>query len=147
MSGQQWVWVSRPEHYRDAHGGEHPHLDPAVAWVPEPWCCSPRTRAGDLGVVYRSRECRDISHLVAARSDAERSEDPATGPAARWACRVQVLARFERPLGLAEMRADPVLREWPALRASFVQRCFPVPDDVWERLLELLDVGPDELRA
>jgi hypothetical protein len=98
-------------------------------------------------VVYRSRECRDISHLVVVRSDAERGEDLAPGLVGKWACRVQVLARFERPLGLAEMRADPVLREWPALRASFVQRCFPVPDDVWERLLALLDVGSQELLA
>jgi hypothetical protein len=38
------------------------------------------------------------------------------------------------------MRADPVLRQWPALRACFVQRCSPVPDAVWARLCELLPI-------
>jgi len=138
MNGR-WVWSTRPDHYRDASGDEHPHLDPTAPEVPEPWCCSSRVRAGDLGVVYRSRERRDLSHLVVVRSDAERAPEPDGG----WTCRVRVLARFREPLELLELRADPVLSRWPALRASFVQRCFPVPEPVWQRLLV---VGPPELR-
>ncbi|MHA6626998.1 EVE domain-containing protein [Pseudonocardia sichuanensis] len=120
---RRWVWTTRPEAY--------PDLDlPGASW-----CCSPATRAGDLGVVYRSRERKDISHLVAVRSDAV-----VTGGAP--VCDVRLVARFPQPLPLARMRADPVLREWPALRAGFVQRCFPVPDAVWTRLCELLEI-PD----
>ena len=120
--GRRWVWTTRPEAYPGLDVREHS------------WCCAPGTRSGDLGVVYRSRERKDISHLVVVRSDAE-----FPGPGAP-ACRVEVLARFPEPLALAEMRADPVLAQWPALRASFVQRCFPVPDPVWTRLRELLPI-------
>jgi hypothetical protein len=123
----RWVWTTRPESYGD--------LDLTEA----SWCCSRATRAGDLGVVYRSRERKDISHLVAARSDADTS-------GRRPACRVAVLRPFPEPLPLARMRADPVLARWPALRAGFVQRCFPVPADVWERLCELLPIDPSDVR-
>jgi predicted RNA-binding protein with PUA-like domain len=121
-----WVWATRPEAY--------PDLD-----LPEAtWCCSPATRTGDLGVVYRSRERKDVSHLVAVRSDA------APDDGRRPVCQVRIAARFPEPLPLARMRADPVLRDWPALRAGFVQRCFPVPAAVWTRLCELLAIGaPD----
>jgi hypothetical protein len=95
--------------------------------------------------MYRSRERKDISHLVAARSDAWTLDDPSTEWHGTPVCRVQILARFKRPLPLAEMRADPVLREWPALRAGFRRGYFPIPGDVWARLLELLSVDADEL--
>lgn len=140
MTSGRWLWVARPEHYRDDHGNDHPDLHPARPRVPGTWCCSPATRDGDLGLLYRSRERKDISHLVVVRTDAER---PETGSAP--VCRVQVLARFHEPLPLAEMRADPVLRRWSALRASFIRRWFPVPDEVWARLLELLSVDDDQL--
>jgi hypothetical protein len=118
---RRWVWTARP--------GAYPDLD-----LPEAcWCCAPATRAGDLGVVYRSRERKDISHLVAVRSDAAAAGGPPV-------CDVRLVARFPQPLPLARMRTDPVLRAWPALRAGFVQRCFPVPDDVWARLCELLPI-------
>jgi hypothetical protein len=122
--GGRWVWTTRPEAY--------PELDRPTA----SWCCSPATRAGDLGVVYRSRRHKDISHLVVVASDAE------PGGGRLPVCRVRLVARFPEPLPLADLRADPVLREWPALRASFVQRCFPVPPAVWARLCELLPITP-----
>lgn len=122
MTGH-WVWTSRPEARDD--------LELGLGEVS--WCCSRANRAGDLGVVYRSREHKDVSHLVAVSSDADLSEG-------RPVCRVRVVARFPAPLALARMRADPVLRQWPALRAGFVQRCFPVPDAVWARLCELLPI-------
>ena len=120
--GRRWVWTRRPEAY--------PDLD-----LPEAsWCCASATRAGDVGVVYRSREHKDLSHLVVVGSDAERCGGRTP------VCRVLLVARFPEPLPLARMRADPVLRQWPALRAGFVQRCFPVPDAVWARLCELLPI-------
>jgi EVE domain len=125
VTSGRWVWTSRPDAAAELDGGERS------------WCCSPATRAGDLGVVYRSRDPKDVSHLVAVGSDADLSGE-------RPACRVRVVARFPEPLPLARMRADPVLRQWPALRASFVQRCSPVPDAVWARLCELLPI--DALR-
>jgi hypothetical protein len=121
VTSGRWVWTSRPDAEAELAVGERS------------WCCSAATRAGDLGVVYRSRERKDVSHLVAVRSDADLSGD-------RPACRVRVVARFPEPLPLAQMRADPVLRQWPALRACFVQRCAPVPEVVWARLRELLPI-------
>jgi hypothetical protein len=123
MTSGRWVWTSRPDALADLDLGEGS------------WCCSAATRAGDLGVVYRSRQRKDVSHLVAVHTDPVLSGD-------RPACRVRVIAQFPDPLPLALMRADPVLRQWPALRACFVQRCSPVPEVVWARLCELLPIDP-----
>lgn len=145
-TGRHWVWVSRPEYYRDEDGNDYPDLDPDYGYVPEGWwSCAPDTRDGDLAVMYRSRERKDISHLIAVRSAAWPLDDPSSDYHGTPVCRGQILAQFKRPLPLAEMRADPVLRGWPALRAGFRKRAFPVPDDVWNRLFELLSVNPGQL--
>ena len=121
----RWVWVVGPSCYLDDDGGEDPKLRPGTAGLR--WGCHRDTRAGDLAVLYRSRLAKDLAYLFRATS----------GPVLEdgtWHCEAEVLERLPRPVGLAELRADPVTASWPALRASFVRTAFPVPADVWERL-------------
>jgi predicted RNA-binding protein with PUA-like domain len=124
------VWVVRPSCYLDERGDEDPKLRPGTSGLR--WACHRDTRAGDLAVLYRSRQAKDLAYLFRAVSDAEADGDV-------WACEAEVVERLPRPVGLAELRADPVTATWPALRASFVRTAFPVPDDVWERLVALSD--------
>lgn len=141
------MWVARPE-FTLLDGEGRPDLDPARGYDPEGWwTCDPATRDGDLAVLYRSRTPKDVSHLIAVRSDAEVLDDQA-GEFAGWhVCRYQILARFSPTIGIARMRADEVVATWPALRADFVKRAFPVPDDVWARLMDLTGLDADALRA
>jgi predicted RNA-binding protein with PUA-like domain len=128
---RRWVWVVGPHCYLDDDGRDHPKLDPGAARMR--WACHRDTRAGDLAVLYRSQRAKDIAYLFRATSDAT-YEDVPERP---WNCEAEVLERFERPVPLAELRADPVTATWPALRASFVRTGAPVPDDVWDRVLAM----------
>ena len=127
-SPRRWVWVVGPSCYLDEHGGEDPKLRPGTAGLR--WACHRDTHAGDLAVLYRSRRAKDLAYLFRATSEPV-LEDGA------WNCEASVVCRLPRPVGLAELRADPVTAAWPALRASFVRTAFPVPDDVWERLMAM----------
>lgn len=128
----RWVWVVGPSCYLDEHGDEDPKLRPGTAGLR--WACRRDTRAGDLAVLYRSRQAKDIAYLFRATSDAE----PDAGV---WTCEAEVISRLPRPVTLAELRDDPVTATWPALRASFVRTAFPVPAEVWERLLAMAGSG------
>jgi predicted RNA-binding protein with PUA-like domain len=90
------------------------------------------TTPGDLAVLYRSQRAKDLAYLL--RVTSEPSYEPGPRP---WNCAAEVVERLERPVPLADLRADPVTARWPALRASFVRTGAPVPDDVWERLMAM----------
>jgi predicted RNA-binding protein with PUA-like domain len=125
-----WVWVVGPDCYLDDDGGEHPKLAPGAPAMR--WACHRDTRPGDLAVLYRSQRAKDLAYLLRATSD------PAYEPGPRpWNCAAEVVERLEHPVPLADLRADPVTATWPALRASFVRTGAPVPDDVWDRLIEM----------
>ncbi len=127
----RWVWVVGPNCYLDDAGGEH-RSSPRGAGRMR-WACHRDTRRGDLAVLYRSRRAKDIAYLFRVTSDAVH-EDVPDRP---WNCEAEVVERFERPVPLAELRADPVTATWPALRASFVRTGAAVPDDVWDRVLAM----------
>lgn len=131
----RWVWVVGPDCYLDPSGREHPKLAPGAPTMR--WACHRETRRGDLAVLYRSRRARDIGYLMRVVTDASHDPDAVARP---WGCDAEVVARFPRPVTLSELRSDPVIATWPALRASFVRTGAPVPDEVWERLLGL--AGP-----
>lgn len=140
---QYWVWVAAPDRYGTGDGGEHPDLDPAAGgtW----WSCHRDTRAGDLAVLYRSREARDIAYRLRAVGDAyELGEDERATPGLTHACDVEVLERFERPIPLADLKADAVVAQWPALKASFARGAAPVPVEVWERLMDMAAVAGED---
>nr|WP_246326383.1 EVE domain-containing protein [Actinomycetospora corticicola] len=96
------------------------------------WACHRDTRPGDLAVLYRSRRAKDLAYLLRATSE------PAYEPGPRpWNCAAEVVRRLEPSIPLADLRADPVVAGWSALRASFVRTGSPVPDEVWDRLMAM----------
>ena len=56
-------------------------------------------------------------------------------------CSWNPLWALDHPLTLREMRDDPYLAEWGAIRASFQGSVFKIPESVWSRLVERLDVA------
>lgn len=124
----RWVWVVGPSCYLDEQGDEDPKLRPGTTGLV--WACHRDTRVGDLAVLYRSRQAKDIAYVFRATSDASHDD-------VAWTCEAEVLERLPAPVPLADLRADPVTATWSALRASFVRTAFPVPEDVWDRLMAM----------
>ena len=136
-----WLWVTTPKYYAESDGTDRNDLDPAVGldsggW----WTCHRDTKRGDLALLWRTSPRRDIAYLMQARSDAY---DIANDPEARkrdwfFGCDYVVRAKFPQPLTLAELKAEPHLEDWTALRGNFQRSVFAIPDAHWRRLATLL---------
>ena len=160
-NANKWVWSAQPRWLFNEDGSERADLEPVEAisdidfedergW----WTCHPETRAGDLAVIYRSagtrdrefpvRGPKDLAYVVLATSDAfPLDREPfavEAGFGRHFGCYQRFVAKIEPPIGLQELRSDPVLREWPALKASFVRAAMPMPEPCWRRLLEIAGV-------
>ena len=86
------------------------------------------------------RTRKDIAYLIETRSAAYSllEDDYASERGWDYGCDYEVIEKFRRPLGLAEMRADPALEDWGALRASFRRRVYGILPDTWNHLLDRL---------
>jgi len=136
-----WVWVTGPDYYLEDDGSERADLDPGQGYEPGGWwTCHRETEDGDLVLLYRSRRKQDIAYLIETRSDAYSLLDDEHAAEQGWdyGCDYEVIAKFRRPLSLTEMRADPALRDWGALRAGFRRRVYAIPPDTWNHLLDRL---------
>lgn len=145
-----WLWVTHPEYYLDEDGSDREALDPGddpdVADVGGWWTCHPDTQKGDLVVLYRAKGDgplpeSDIAYLIQAESDAYSiaDDEAAREKGWSWGCDYRVLRKFDQPLTYAEIRADPHLEDWSALRGNFQAQAWRVPEDIWQRLTTLLD--------
>jgi hypothetical protein len=83
----------------------------------------------------------DLGYLIQAESDAYSIADEEGAIQRGWdyGCDYQVLYKFQHPLTLRDMRADPYLNEWGALKASFQMSAYAIPVSVWQRLLSLME--------
>jgi hypothetical protein len=142
---RHWLWVTKPEYYAENDGSDRRDLDPTIAadtgdW----WTCHKDTRAGDLILMYRTRPRMDLGYLVQAASDAYYIGDRPDARKAGWkyGCEYQVLLKLTPPIALAELRADPAMASWGALRANFQGSVHAVPDDVWSALMARIDARP-----
>ncbi len=158
---RKWVWVTRPMYVFEEDGRERGGLEPVGEVLPEhcsdeqgTWTCNPDTRRGDLAVFYRSGAkndpgClprhgpKDLYYIARVTSDAFLiSDDPLVAEIGEHHyCRFVVVGRFQPPIGLQTMRANSVLKEWGALKASFVQAAMPLPQSVWDELVRLDAAG------
>jgi len=86
-------------------------------------------------VVYST----DKAFLGAMGWDVDPAYEWATNFVGEDVCSWISLAAFGHPLSLGDMRADPYLADWGALRASFQGTVFGVPEGIWHHLVELLD--------
>ena len=136
-----WVWVTGPDYYLEDDGSERADLDPGQGYEPGGWwTCHRETEEGDLVLLYRSRRKQDLAYLIETRSDAYSLLDDEHAAEQGWdyGCDYEVIEKFRRPLGLTEMRADPALQDWGALRAGFRRRVYAIPPDTWNHLLDRL---------
>ncbi|WP_328306842.1 endonuclease NucS domain-containing protein [Actinomycetospora sp. NBC_00405] len=130
--------MTAPEYYSDEDGRDRAELEPrrgfgARGW----WTCDPRTRAGDLVLLYRARVRKDLARLLVARSDAEVLDLPDSEFDGRSVCSYEVLESFDRPVPFATISRDPFLGAWGPVRLRLQGSSFPVPQDMWARLLDL----------
>lgn len=141
---QYWLWVTRREYYSEADGSDRADLDPneqsdSDGW----WTCHRNTRQGDLILLYRTSPRMDFGYLIQAESDAYALASTAYEFRPEWeyACGYRVLYKFEHPLTLQDIRRDPYMAEWGALRANFQRRVYAIPSAMWERLLRHIEQG------
>jgi hypothetical protein len=141
-----WVWVTSPEYYLDFDGTERRDLDPGQGYVHGGWwTCHKNTEEGDLVLLYRSRQKRDLAYLIETRSAAySLLDEPVADPGWTYGCDYEVVEKFAHPLALADMRADPALRDWGALRAGFRRMVYAIPPDTWNHLLDRLSDDPQK---
>lgn len=138
---QRWLWVTRPDSYLDENGADRDDLDPGIApdagdW----WTCHKDTGRGDLVLLYRTRPRSDIAYVIRAESEAYPLEGDEYAMERGWdyGCDYRVLYKFRKPLTLADLRSDPYLNEWGALRSNFQRRVYRIPAPAWQRLVKLI---------
>lgn len=135
-----WVWITRPEYYLDERGYDREELDPASGADSDgSWTCHRDTQKGDLVFLYRSRLKRDLGYLIQAESDAYSIADDDYASEQGWdyACDHRVLYKFDNPITLQDLRANPYLHDWRAYGANFQRRVYEIPLEHWHRLNQL----------
>ena len=155
---QYWLWVTGPGYYLDEEGNERPDLDPSsgIEDLWGSWTCSKDTKKGDLALLWRSRRNireslepgvemkisikSDIGYLFQAESDAYTNDDKAEIISRGWnyGCEMVPIYKFENPLSISEIRRNPYLQDWNALRGKFQHSYFKISLEDWERLSKLL---------
>jgi hypothetical protein len=130
-----WLWVTKPEFYENEDGSSALTTGPGEG----SWTCSRETEAGDLALLYRAKNRKDIGYLILATTDAfSLSEDPfAQERGWKWACEYDILFEFVDPLPLSVLRANEAFWNWGPLLRSFQGRVFKIDEPYWSKLLHL----------
>lgn len=153
-----WLWVTQPEHYLDDDGRERRDLDPSSSedlWGT--WTCNRNTKKRDLILLWRSKRNlkgylsslgvksemtteSDVAYLFQAKSDAfeNMDEEEIHSPGWQYYCEMVPIYKFKTPLSISEIRLNPHLEEWGALRAKFRRSAFEISPEIWNRLNNLL---------
>ncbi|MEI9477348.1 MAG: PDDEXK nuclease domain-containing protein [Deltaproteobacteria bacterium] len=153
-----WLWVTRPKYYLDKKGHDREELDPSTGvedlW--RSWTCSKETQKGDLALLWRSKRNlnqylaelgvkkdmgpdSDIGYLFQAESDAYSTDDEEIpSPGWSYSCEMIPVYKFLNPLTISEIKENPYLQDWNALRGKFQHSYFRISNDYWERLNQLL---------
>lgn len=91
-------------------------------------------RPGDDVFVYHTGKERAVVGL--ARVASEPYPDPNAADPKLTVVDVAAVGRLERPVTLAEIKADPAFAGWELVRISRLS-VMPVPDPLWERILAM----------
>jgi EVE domain len=134
-----WLWVTGPSYYAD--------LDPTGDHVADGWwTCHKDTREGDLVLLYRTTPKMDIAYLIETRSAAySLLKDPSAEPGWDYGCDYEVIEKFANPMGIAEIKADPVLEGWNAKNSRFQRRAFRIERGIWDHLITRLVADPTQI--
>jgi hypothetical protein len=122
-----WLWVTRPEYYRDEDGSPRGDLEPGNDVGDGWWTCHKDTKAGDLVLLYRASPMSDIAYLIRAESDAFPLSDDEYARDHGWAygCEHQSLFQFQTPLTFSRIKAMRLSKTGLHLGAAF--RAKPSP--------------------
>ncbi len=155
---QYWLWVTRPKYYLDKKGDDRGELDPSTGikdlW--RSWTCSKETQKGDLALLWRSKQKlnqylsklgvkkdintdSDIGYLFQAESDAYLTDDKKISSKG-WSywCEIIPVYKFRYPLTISEIKKNPYMQEWNALKGNFQHSYFRISNEYWERLNQLM---------
>jgi len=93
-------------------------------------------------LLYRTAPKKDIAYLIQARSDAySLLQDPAAEPGWDYGCDYEVIEKFAGPMDIAEIRADPALENWNAMKGRFQGKAYKIQLEIWEHLIVRLVPG------
>lgn len=97
----------------------------------------------EAGSGFRRPKPRYLLRLTRSAAYSLLDDDVAAEHGWDYGCDYEVIEKFEHPLTLEEMKSDPALREWGALRARFRRKVYEIPPDTWNHLLDRLSVDRD----
>lgn len=151
-SGNKWVWSARPDVVLAEDGSDRSDLEPVeevldADWTDEAgwWTCHPRTKRGDLALIYRSQKAKDLRYIALCTSDAFSLQNDPDAQASGWdkysGCRMVIVHCFDPSIEIGQLKNDPVISDWPALKTGFVRAAASTPDDVWNRVIKLAATG------
>ena len=101
-----WLWITPASGYQ---GGERPRFTSLPA---DEWRCAPQTRPGDLALLFHPQR-GSILGILAVRSEPR----PLWSPVGAYACRFEIVTRFEWPVPIREV-PDAPWRLWSELSPS-----------------------------
>ncbi|MDO9044795.1 MAG: hypothetical protein Q7U35_05745 [Methanobacteriaceae archaeon] len=123
-----WLWVEK-------EGGIDGTMFPDEKWI---WDgCDYDTEEDDLILIYRTNPNKFIQYLVKATSDSYLRTNNIVDEI--YSCNCEVLYNFnENSLTLKEMQGIKNLKEWYPLKVNFVKMKFPIDEEYWNILKEIL---------
>lgn len=141
-----WQWVTKSEYFLESDGSERKDLDPVYDSDPgHYWTCHKDTRIGDLILLYRAGThngvtYQDIKYLIQTQSDAYPIDfdDYAFEHGWQYGCDYKALFKFKNSINYHELKEDPYLEDWNALRGRFQGIVFKTDERHWNRLQDLL---------
>jgi predicted RNA-binding protein with PUA-like domain len=91
-------------------------------------------KKGDLALVYHTGDERSAVGVAEVRSDPY--PDPKAGDDRLAVVDLKPRHKLPRPVSLSDIKADPTFEGWQFIRMGRLG-VVPVPDHMWERILEL----------
>jgi hypothetical protein len=126
---QYWLWIGKPKNF---YVNGRPSLHLVDGWH----TCHKDTKRGDLALRWLTTPFKQIAYLLQAKSDAYDLSTNSRAKKMAWpfGCDFHVVSEFRKPLTLNDIRADPYLEDWNALRANFFGTAFKMSPELWRKL-------------
>lgn len=144
----RWVWVWGPDYYLNEDDSERnfvtEHQDHLSSGGSEDefWgTCHKDTEPGELVVLYRAGLKKDIGYLLRTTTSAKINDQwSPKGAKSGWTyiAGFEPVARLDPPISIAELRQDPDLESWGALRGRFQRAVFSLKDQHSQAMWDLL---------
>jgi len=97
-------------------------------------------KKGDLALVYHTGDERSVVGVAEVRSDPY--PDPKAGDERLAVVDLKPRHKLPRPVSLSDIKADPAFEGWQFIRMGRLG-VVPVPEPMWERILELAEGDQD----